>query len=550
MRLDTEGFAERITEVIWLKHQPAVNVANAILDYVGQRAQTQFQIQQFQQGLGPFDLPDRDLIIAPEEQTNSLILSVSPRLYEDVRRLIDQLDRRPPMVLIKAIIAEVSLDDLFEIGGQLGLQDSLLFDRGIANAAPPQSDPGFNFNDVGTPNENILGRDTLASRGLSSLGVGTSNSAVGAGGFVLSAASESINMLFRTLQTAGRLQILSRPQIMTTDNQEALVQVGQQVARPQDVVVNQAATTIGVEDIDVGLILRVTPRVGSNGLINIVIDATRSAVNNTEPGQVIGTFEGTPVTVQPIDTTTAQSVITAYSGQTVVYGGLIQKRRENITRRVPYLADIPVVGHFFKFDQQTEARNELLIVMTPMLVTGEQDLEYVKKTESSRMSWCLADVVEMHGDVGLSGGYGLWGPAVGPTIYPDLQPTADDVIAGYELERRDRVMTEDGPVLIEPVPEQGLPRRGHARVVAADADSGRGDAGPGAGTSRPLGFEPRRRPGDDRGDRRAAVRDAWLGSLAETIRFAAREAGIVSSRIGSGKPIVFAAANAALTVTG
>ena len=70
-------------------------------------------------------------------------------------------------------------------------------------------------------------------------------------------------------------------------------------------------------------------------------------------------------------------------------------------------------------------RSELLVIMTPMLVNGDEDLEYVKQVESSRMSYCLADVVEMHGDVGLSGGYGLWGPAVGPVIYPDLHPTID-----------------------------------------------------------------------------------------------------------------------------
>ncbi len=87
------------------------------------------------------------------------------------------------------------------------------------------------------------------------------------------------------------------------------------------------------------------------------------------------------------------------------------------------MADIPLIGHFFKYDRDLEERNELLIIMTPILVNGDEDLEYIKKVESSRMSWCLADVVEAHGDEGLSGGYGLWGPAVGPTIYPDLNPT-------------------------------------------------------------------------------------------------------------------------------
>ena len=177
LRLDSEGFAERITEVIWLKHQTAADVATALQTYVQQRTQTVNTIQQFQQGLGPFDLPDRDLIVVAEPVSNSLLISVSPRLYEDVRRLIDKLDRRPPMVLIKVLIAEVRLDDAFEIGGEVGLQDSLLFDRGIAAAAAtnPQSVPGFNFNDVNTPNLNSVGRGTLAASGVSTFGVGTSN---------------------------------------------------------------------------------------------------------------------------------------------------------------------------------------------------------------------------------------------------------------------------------------------------------------------------------------------------------------------------------------
>ena len=218
LRLDSEGFAERITEVIWLRHQAAVDVATAIQTYVQQRTQTVNTIQQFQQGLGPFDLPDRDLIVVAEPVSNSVLLSVSPRLYPDVRRMIDKLDRRPPMVLIKVMLAEVKLGDAFEVGGEVGLQDSLLFDRGVA--APPASDPGFDFNNVGLPNENLVGAGKLAAQGLTSFGVGTASGLL-IRRFVLSAASDSINLLLRTLQDAERLQILSRPQIMTMDNTRA-----------------------------------------------------------------------------------------------------------------------------------------------------------------------------------------------------------------------------------------------------------------------------------------------------------------------------------------
>lgn len=430
LRLDSSGFAERITEVIWLKHQIAENVATAITSYVSARQQSQTIIPQLQQNLGPYDLPDRDLIVVAENQTNSVLLSVSPRLYEEVRRMIDRLDRRPPMVLIKTLIAEVQLSDGFEIGGEIGLQDSLLFDRGVAAGGirGPQSIPGFNFNDNGLPNRNSAGRDNLASQGVTSFGLAASQlmNTGGAEGFAFSAASDSISLFLRTLQIANRLQVLSRPQIMTVDNTTGFINVGQSFPRPTEVVVTGIGNTqIGIEDIDIGITLQVTPRVGADGLIIMDIDASRKDVNESI-GQNIGVGnDGQPIFVPAIDQSVARSTITAFDGQTVVFGGLIQKVRRNSSRRVPYLSSIPLLGIFFRYDMEQELRNELLVIMTPTLVTGDEDLEYVKIEESNRMSWCLADVVEAHGNVGLSGGHGLWGPALGPTIFPDIQPTVD-----------------------------------------------------------------------------------------------------------------------------
>ncbi len=427
LRLDTAGFAERITEVIWLRHQSAPEIATAIQTYVQQRTQTVNSIQQFQQGLGPFDLPDRDLVVVAEAISNSLLLSVSPRLYDDVRRLIDSLDRRPPMVLIKVVIAEVSLGDQFELGGELGLQDSLLFDRSVATVPPTTLVPGFPFNGNGTPNQQIVDQGSIGERAVSTFGLGTQSGALGYGGFVLSAASDSFNLLLRALQDANRAQILSRPQVMTVDNKAGFVQVGQQVARVTGLTQQiNTAPILEVADISIGLILEVLPRVGADGLISMQIRAERSSIDDPTGGTPIGTdANGNAIRIPNINTTNAESTIIAYSGQTVVFGGLIQKTRTNISRRVPYLADIPLLGVLFRFDRETELRTELLVIMTPMLVTGDEDLEYIKQVESSRMSYCLADIVEMHGDVGLSGGYGLWGPAVGPMIYPDLTPTVD-----------------------------------------------------------------------------------------------------------------------------
>ncbi|MCC2099496.1 MAG: hypothetical protein KDJ29_21585, partial [Hyphomicrobiales bacterium] len=158
---------------------------------------------------------------------------------------------------------------------------------------------------------------------------------------------------------------------------------------------------------------------------------------------------GNPILSPRIDRTRAQTVVTAYSGQTVVLGGLIQKSRSQFSRRVPYISNIPYLGALFRFDQEIETRSELLVIMTPHIVSGEEDWEYIKQEETSRMSWCLADVVEMHGDVGLNGGYGLWGPAIGPVIYPDATPMVDDIEAVYG---QPQIMPSPQPT---PVPGDG-----------------------------------------------------------------------------------------------
>jgi len=436
-RLDTEGFSTRNTEVIWLHNASALDVAAALQDFVQQQIQ-QFQNNAlFNQQLGPFEQLERNVVVVAEPVTNSLVISVSPRFYDSIRRVIDQLDRRPPMVLIKVLLAEVTLRDGFELGGEFGIQDSVLFDRGVANPGDPASNPGFNFiPGLGTPNSNTSSQRTVAAQGATSFLLNRASEIFDYGGFVFSAASDSVNVLLRMLQDSGRLEILAAPKIMTLDNTEGFVQVGSVVPRPTGVSNTQNGTVVTTTDTDVGLILRVQPRVGPDGLIQMNVDATRSRVGPEEEGIPIGFStvntggiggaQSEVIRSPQIETTRAQSVISAYDGQTVVYGGLITKERQQNSRRVPWLSDIPILGIFFRYDREIEQRTELLVVLTPMLVTSESDLEEIKLAESSRMSWCLAEVLEMYGNYGLSPGHGLWGPAVAPVIYPDLAPTVDD----------------------------------------------------------------------------------------------------------------------------
>ncbi|MCA9175609.1 MAG: hypothetical protein KDB14_14090 [Planctomycetales bacterium] len=429
LRLDEEDVESRRTVVYRLKHAPALDVANSIDTFLLRQQQINQLTGQIS-AVSPFEQIEREVIVVPELVSNALIVSATPRYFESILKVIRDLDFKKPMVMVQVVIAEVALTDDFEFGVELGLQDSLMYDRSVFTADTAVT--GFNFNNTGEnlPNSSsaasMATRNALAGQALSNFGLLRQSSNLNYGGMVLSAASESINILARALQDAGRMQILSRPQVMTLDNQPAFVQVGARVPRITDVTITNGVTSNTTQDEDVGLLLRLQPRINEDGLVVMTIDAERSEVGDPQDGIPIAiNANGVPINSPQINTTTAQTTISAFSGQTVVFAGLITKDRSIQSRRVPYLSDIPVLGRLFRFDAENETRTELLIFMTPYIVDDENDLEWVKQRESERMSWCLADIVEMHGNVGLSGGHGLWGPATSPMIYPDEQPTAD-----------------------------------------------------------------------------------------------------------------------------
>ena len=438
LRLDEDNAKERTIEVIWLRNSSATDVATAITSMVTQQ-RTFLQQIQAPQGLAGqvqgqiysvIERTDREVYVVPEANTNSILVSAMPRYMPMIRQIVDRLDRQQPMIAVDVLIAEVTLDDNFELGTEFGLQDSLLFDRNSASGGTLSS-PGFNqgialgATNAATPNRRS---QNVAGQGTSGFALGRTNSSLGYGGLVLAAGSESVNMLFRALHDVNRVQILSRPQLMTIDNNIANIQVGSRVPRFNGQTVTNGIATNDVIDADVGLLMQVQPRTNQDGLINMIVAITRSTLGPTASGVAVGTdINGNAILSPIINTTQAQTRVTAYDGQTVVLSGLITKNRSTRSRRIPWLADIPLAGALFRFDSQVENRTELLVVMTPRVINFNNDekLEMIKQVESSRMSYCLADILNIHGDVGLSPGNGLWGPAASPIIYPDLQPTVD-----------------------------------------------------------------------------------------------------------------------------
>jgi len=433
LRLDESDIATRKLTVVRLKNAPALDVANSITTFLTSQRQLIQQQLLFNQAISPFEQIEREVIVVPEVVTNSLIVSATPRYYDEILQVIKDLDFRPAMVMVQVIIAEVRVGSGFEFGTEFGLQSSLLFDRGVAAATPAsQLTPGFNFieGDPGLPNLTPASPGSVGGQGISTLGLGRMSnlSNVSYGGMVLSAASDSVAALVRALEQQDKLQVIARPQVMALNNQEAFVQVGADVARITGTTTTNAAVQQNVEDVPTGLILRVQPLINDDGVVVMRIDAERSRLGPITDGTVIGVIDtatGTePLIIQPIERTTAQTTISAKSGQTVVFAGLITDSKRAETRGIPWLSSVPVLGRLFRYDAEETERTELLIIMTPHIIDDDEDYEMVKLLESQRMTWCLSDIIAMHGDVGLAGGPCLFCEDGIPMLYPDADPTA------------------------------------------------------------------------------------------------------------------------------
>jgi general secretion pathway protein D len=452
-RLDQSESMNRKNVVYMLKNAPALDVASSINQFL----QSQRQLEAAEPGQSnPFQDLEREVIVVPEAVGNRLIVSATPRYFDEITQLIEKLDAPPPQVVIQVLIAEVTLGDRDELGVELGLQDSVLFDRSLLGDLVTTTNtmqvsdpsgirtvteefiraasltPGFDFNgkilglgNSGSTSSIATGR-TTGGQALSNFAVGRMNDDAGFGGLVLSASSQNVSVLIRALQETRELRILSRPLVRTLDNQPAFIQVGQRVPR----IVGSSVSTYGqsnsIANENVGLILGVTPRISPDGNVVMEIDAEKSKVGPEEEGiPVAVSMDGTIIRSPRVDTVTAQATVSVADGETVVLGGMISTEKETIERRVPLLSDVPVLGHLFRFDGRNDKRNEMLIILTPRVIRSQEEGERIKQAEFARMSWCAADVYEIYGDPGMDFQTNLSVPSDDlntEVIYPDLNP--------------------------------------------------------------------------------------------------------------------------------
>jgi type II secretory pathway component GspD/PulD (secretin) len=490
--------ADQQSHVYQLKHAKAEDVAKAIADFLNAGGAATGVDGSIPVSGGT---PAGQKVVA-EKTTNSLLVRGTSEELATIQRLISELDRSPREVMVQALLVEVELGDVNEFGLELGFQDSVLFDRSVVdklvtinqtNTAPNGTQttnqaiisqtaaPGFNFNNQPLGNNTAANPSRIGTQALSNLGLSRVNGDLGFGGLVLSAGSESVNVLLRALDANFNIEVLSRPVVRSLENKEALIQIGQQVPIVDGVTLTPVGSANpSIRQDKAGIILKVTPRISPDARVQLDVQAEKSAFNLT-PGSGVPIFtdatNGNVIEAPIKDLTTAQTTVSIQSGHTIVLGGMITNDQTVFVRKLPWLGDLPLIGRLFRYDFNRLKRKELLVFLTPIVIENDEHAERLKGDAISQVrlpaeAWNLQD--------------GLTLPAEESSEYP-LAPSDEDFSAPAQMPDS----TEE-PAPLPPPPVPGVPSaRDSRRPTRANlASTSSGPAIIRSGHSLPISSSP------------------------------------------------------------
>ncbi len=289
-------------------------------------------------------------IIADSSQ-NALVVKAEPQLMREIESAIQQLDTRRQQVLIEAAIIEVSGDDADQLGVQWALGD---ISSGVGL---------INFSNVGSSLSNLAAGYLTGGAGLASSASKIIGSAVAVGDYQEGAdgSRKLYGALIQALKSNTKSNLLSTPSIVTMDNEEAYIVVGQNVPFVTGSVTTTASgvnpyTT--VERKDVGVTLKVVPHIGEGGSIRLEVEQEVSAVQESK-----GQAQDLVTSKRAIKT-----AVLAEHGQTVVLGGLISDNLIYSRQAVPGLSSIPGIGRLFRSDSNSNEKRNLLVFIHPTIV--------------------------------------------------------------------------------------------------------------------------------------------------------------------------------------
>lgn len=290
--------------------------------------------------------------VVPDRDKNALLIRARPAAFRLIESALRAIDASPMQVVIEATIAEVTLNDRLQYGVEYFFET------------------GSGFGGVG-------------SIGASLNTGGATNFTRPDGGLNWLVASGNARIFINALSSVTEVQVLATPTLAVLNNQTARLQVGDQVPvrtqQSQSTDNPDAPVVSNIEYKDTGVILKVTPRINSNGDVSMDVQQEVSSIVEGAPSSEEDALAPT------ISTRRIGSIVSVANGQTVVLGGLIQDNQQNGRSGVPVLKDIPVLGNLFSSTSNRRDRTELVIFITPRVIRNAADAAAIAEELRSRM---------------------------------------------------------------------------------------------------------------------------------------------------------------------
>jgi general secretion pathway protein D len=356
-----------VTRVYALRHADAAAMAETLQGIVGSGATLSNPVAgELAEGQAGADLrvvtpgtgPAPEVAIEAVTATNSVVVRALPEVQADMADLIAKLDQRRPQVLIEAAIVEVSGD----VSEQLGVQ------LGFGSATPPGGFAATSLPASGPALSNIL--RVLGSPAATAVGSGLS---------IGLARGDDFGILIQALGTSTKANLLSTPSVTTLDNQPAEIVVGQNVPFRTGSFATDGNTTTPfttIERKDVGISMRVVPRVNQGDVIQLDITQEVSSLTDT---QVDGAAD------LITNRRSIKTTVLADNGGTIVLGGLITDNRTQRRSEVPGLGKLPVVGGLFRTRQASQQRQTLFVFLRPTILRNRGDVATVSENRFLRL---------------------------------------------------------------------------------------------------------------------------------------------------------------------
>ena len=291
--------------------------------------------------------------IVPDQATNSLVIRTAPPNFSVLQETIDQLDVRPPQVLLEVLIAEVTLDR----ANQYGINWQLFTQKGVSGDSTRGATVG-----VGPQQFS----DSLL-KGLQGLGIR-----------LISLATVDVRAIFQALATRTNVRVLSTPRILALNNEEARILVGSEVPFVSSTFAGLTAQLNTVVQFrNVGTQLTVIPTVNKDGYVTFRVLQEVSALSQ----QTVAAAQNAPI----ITTREAETSAIVKTGHTVVIGGLIGETQQTVESGVPLLKDLPLLGLLFKNRSTSHERTEIAIFLTPYVVFTDEQADSLMQRERDRL---------------------------------------------------------------------------------------------------------------------------------------------------------------------